>query len=584
MAGIRTSRDYRRAPARGNSSTEAYKRVPWVYLLVIVVAGLGVGAAPGPDLPRFVDVTARAGLSEFRNTQGTLRKDYILESMGGGCAFIDYDNDGWQDILLVTGSTIEHYKRGGDPVCRLYHNRRDGTFEDVTAKSGLLTKGWGMGVAVGDYNNDGWDDLYITGYGRSFLFRNDGNGTFTEVAEAAGVAGAGKWSTGAAFGDYNKDGYLDLYVTRYVQFDLENPPHRDISKPTCLFKGASVYCGPRGLPGEADALFKNNGDGTFSDETARAGISDLQNKYYGLGVVFFDYDNDGFPDIYVANDSTPSYLYRNNRDGTFTDVAIEAGVAYSGEGAEQAGMGVDVGDYDNDGFLDIFKTNFSHDTNELYHNKGDGTFEDVTWPSGVGEPSWLLLGLGTQFADFNNDGWLDIFVANGHMYPEVDRIDVGSSYWERPLLHMNERGSHFKEVGLSAGGALAEKYCARGAAFGDFDNDGRIGILINNIDSSPAFLRNDGENRNNWIEIKTVGRQSNRDGIGCRIQLVAGAQRQMREIKSGGSYLSSSDLRAHFGLGQAAKIDSLKLVWPSGKVQVLADVAVNQILVIHEDP
>lgn len=544
-----------------------------------VLSGLG---SVGPNLPHFVDVTHAAGLASFRNLQGSPRKDYILEAMGGGCAFIDFDNDGWQDILLVSGSTLERYKKGGDPICRLYRNRRDGTFEDQTERSGLLAMGWGMGVVVGDYNNDGWDDLFITGYGRSFLFRNNGNGTFTEEGEAAGVAGHGKWSTGATFGDYNKDGFLDLYVTRYVHFDLENPPNRNTSELTCQFKGAGVYCGPRGLPGEADALFKNNGNGTFTDVTAAAGITDLENKYYGLGVIFFDYNNDGFPDIYVANDSTPNYLYRNNHDGTFSDIAIEAGVAYSGEGNEQAGMGIDIGDYDNDGFLDIFKTNFSHDTSNLYHNKGNGTFEDVSWPSGIAEPSWLFLGLGAQFVDVDNDGWLDVFVANGHMYPEVDKIDVGTSYYERPLLYINNGGVHFEEVGLSVGGALAKKYCARGAAFCDFDNDGDVDMLINNIDGPPVLIRNDGGNKNNWIEVKTVGQKSNRNGIGCRIQAVTGSISQIREIRSGGSYLSSSELRAHFGLGQARKVDSLKLTWPSGIIQVLRDVPVNQVLVVRE--
>lgn len=544
--------------------------------------GLSVVEGVEPNLPHFVDVTHAAGLANFRNLQGSPRKDYILEAMGGGCAFIDFDNDGWQDILLVSGSTLERYRKGGDPICRLYRNRRDGTFEDLTERSGLLKMGWGMGVVVGDYDNDGWDDLYITGYGRSFLFRNNGNGTFTEEGEAAGVAGRGKWSTGATFGDYNKDGFLDLYVTRYVHFDLENPPNRNTSELTCQFKGAGVYCGPRGLPGEADALFKNNGDGTFTDVTAAAGITDLENKYYGLGVIFFDYNNDGFPDLYVANDSTPNYLYRNNHDGTFSDIAIEAGVAYSGEGNEQAGMGIDVGDYDNDGFLDIFKTNFSHDTSDLYHNRGNGTFEDVSWPSGIAEPSWLFLGLGTQFVDIDNDGWLDVFVVNGHMYPEVDKIDVGTSYYQRPLLYINKGGVHFEEVGLSAGGALAKKYCSRGAAFGDFDNDGDVDILINNIVGPPVLIRNDGGNKNNWIEVKTVGHKSNRNGIGCRIQAVTGSTSQIREIRSGGSYLSSSDFRAHFGLGPARKVDLLKLTWPGGTTQVLRDVPVNQVLVVRE--
>ncbi len=530
-----------------------------------------------------MDVTARAGLSGFRNTQGTPRKDYILESVGGGAAFIDYDNDGWQDIVLVRGSTIENYKQGGDWICALYRNQGDGTFKDETATSGLLKRGWGMGVAVADYNNDGWDDIFITGYGRSYLFRNNGNGTFSEVGEAAGVAGLGLWSVGAAFGDYDKDGFVDLYVSRYVHFDINNPPERDLSKPTCRFKGAGVYCGPRGLPGEADSLFHNNRDGTFTEVTAAAGITDLENKYYGLGVIFLDFDNDGYPDIYVANDSTPSYLYHNNHNGTFTDVAAEAGVAYSGEGAEQASMGVDSGDYDNDGLLDLFKTNFSHDTDELYHNQPGGVFQDETWPSGIGEPSWLFLGWGCGFFDFDNDGWLDLFVANGHVYPEVDRIDVGTSYCQRPLLFLNKKGTGFSEVGLTLGEAMQKRYCARGAAFGDFDNDGDLDVLINNIDGPPVLLRNDGGNTKHWMEIKTLGTKSNLDGIGCRIQVVAGGQSQIREIKSGSSYISSNDLRAHFGLDRAPKVDILKLTWPSGKMQTFRDVPANQCLTFREE-
>ena len=571
---------------RDRRFTGAASRRQFLQLLGALAGPVGVLSAPlfraSPPLPRFVDVTREAGLAAFRNIQGTEQKDYILESIGGGCAFIDYDDDGWQDLLLVRGSTMERYGKGGDPVCALYHNNRDGTFRDVTEQSGLLKNGWGMGVAVADFNNDGWDDLYITGYGRSFLFRNNGNGTFTEIAGRARVAGVDLWSTGAAFGDYDNDGHVDLYVTRYVHFDLKNPARRDPSKAACVFKGAGVFCGPRGLPGEPDALFHNNGDGTFTEVTERAGISDVHNRYYGLGVVFGDYNNDGYPDIFVGNDSTPRYLYRNNGDGTFTDVAIEAGIAYNSEGNEQASMGVDLGDYDNDGFLDAFVTNFSHDTNQLYHNQREGFFDDVTWPSGVGAPSWLLLGWGTQFVDLDNDGWLDLFVANGHVYPEVDRINVGASYRERPLVHMNQRGAGFKEVGFAMGGALARQYCARGAAFGDFDNDGDIDVLVNNIDRAPTLLRNDGGNKNNWLRVRTIGRTSNRNGIGCRLTISLGTKSQIREIKSGGSYLSSSDLRAHFGLGDAARVDLLSVRWPGGRTQVLRDLLPNQTVTIRE--
>jgi hypothetical protein len=531
-------------------------------------------------LPIFVDVSQKAGLAGFVNVQGSPRKNYILESFGGGAAFLDYDNDGWLDVLLVRGSTIENFlNKGGDPICSLYHNNGDGTFTDVTEKSGLgAARGWGMGVAVADYDNDGFKDIFITGFGRNFLFHNQGNGTFVDVTDKAGLRGGG-WSTGAAFADYDRDGFLDLYVARYVEFDLRNPPRRNSS---CVFQGIEVYCGPTGFVGVPDILYHNNGNGTFTDVTAKAGITDLQNKYYGLGVTWGDYDNDGWPDILVANDITPRYLWHNNHDGTFTDQGSMSGVAYDEQGMTQGSMGVDFGDYDNDGWLDITETNFSHEPKELYHNLHNGLFEDMTYPSGIGDISYYYLSWGTQFIDYDNDGWLDIFTVNGHVYPEMDRPNTGTTFSQRPLLFHNKGNGTFEEVGGSSGEDMKKKYTARGAAFGDFDNDGDIDVLVNNIDSHPTLFRNDGGNRLNWVEIKLIGTRSNRDAIGARLTLRAGGLRMIREIKAGGSFASSSDPRAHFGLGNATKVDSLEIRWPSGTVETLKDLPVNKFFTLIE--
>ena len=549
-------------------------------LLLLTTSRPILPGSPPTHRPIFVDVAQQAGLGAFVNVQGSPRKDYILESFGGGAAFLDYDNDGWLDVLLVRGSTIEDYlTKGGDPICSLYHNNGDGTFTDVTEKSGLgAARGWGMGVAVADYDNDGFKDIFITGFGRNFLFHNQGNGTFIDVTDKAGVRGGG-WSTGAAFADYDRDGFLDLYVARYVEFDPLHPPRRN---PSCVFQGIEVYCGPTGFVGLPDILYHNNGNGTFTDVTAQAGITDLQNKYYGLGVTWGDYDNDGWPDILVANDITPRYLYHNNKNGTFTDQGAMSGVAYDEQGMTQGSMGVDFGDYDNDGWLDITETNFSHEPKELYHNLQNGLFNDVTYPSGIGDISYHYLSWGTQFIDYDNDGWLDIFTVNGHVYPEMERPNTGTSFFQRPLLFRNNGNGTFEEVGESSGEAMKKRYVGRGAAFGDFDNDGDIDVLVNNIDGRPALFRNDGGNQLNWLEIKLVGTRSNRDAIGARLTLRAGDLKMIREIKAGGSFCSTSDPRAHFGLRKAARVDSLEIRWPSGLVETLKDLPVNKIVTLTE--
>jgi len=568
------------------------------FLVLVAVSGaLAVlalsGGAAGPQrrgTPRlttpqgsalsdqFIEVSAQAGI-RFSLTSGGPEKRYIIEAKGGGgIAWLDYDNDGYPDLFLVNGSTFEHWKRGDSPSSRLYRNNGNRTFADVSAVSGLDHTGWGMGVCVGDYNNDGYDDLYVTYYGGNVLYRNNGNGTFTNVTDQAGVRGHG-WGMGCAFGDYDNDGHLDLYVANYVDVDIERLGEPG-SAPNCTYRGIATFCGPRGLPGGRDILFHNNGDGTFADVTERAGID--PERYSGLGVVMGDYDGDGRLDIYVANDSTPSSLYHNNGDGTFTDVGVQTGVAYSSEGQEQAGMGVDFGDYDNDGWPDLVKGNFSDDTKNLYHNNGDGTFTDLTYSAGIGEVGWLFTTFGAKFLDYDNDGWKDIILANGQTFPQMDRYPTGITYAERNLLFHNRGDGKFDEVGLRAGPGLAIKKVSRGLATTDYDNDGDLEIMVSNMNDSPDLLRRTRQNPQHSILVRTIGTQSNRDGIGTKIRVTCGGRTQYDEVKSGGSYLSSSDLRVHFGLGASVRIDRLELRWPSGQADIIQNPPVDHVLVVKE--
>ena len=527
---------------------------------------------------QFVEVSAQAGI-HFTLTSGGPEKRYIIEAKGGGgIAWIDYDNDGYPDLFLVNGSTFEHWRRGDSPRSRLYHNDRNGTFSDVSAGSGLDHTGWGMGVCVGDYNNDGRDDLYVTYYGGNVLYRNDGNGTFTDVTNQAGVRSHG-WGMGCGFGDYDNDGHLDLYVANYVDVDIERLGEPG-SAPNCTYRSIATFCGPRGLPGARDVLFHNNGDGTFTDVTERAGVD--QGQYSGLGVVMGDYDRNGRLDIYVANDSSPSSLYHNNGDGTFTDVGVQAGVAYSSEGQEQAGMGVDFGDYDNDGWLDLVKGNFSDDSNNLYHNNGDGTFADVAYFAGIGEVSWLLTTFGAKFLDYDNDGWKDILFADGQTFPQMDRYPTGITYAERKLLLHNRGDGKFDEVGLRPGPGLTARKVSRGLAVADYDNDGDLEFMVSNMNDSPELIRRARKNSGHSILVETIGTRSNRDGIGTTVQVVCGERSQYDEVRSGGSYLCSSDLRLHFGLGAATSIDRLELHWPSGQVDVVRNPPVDHVLVVKE--
>jgi hypothetical protein len=534
--------------------------------------------APAP-IANFVDVAEKASLTAQNIFGGLDTKKYIVETTGTGVAIFDYDNDGWPDILLVNGTRLEGFPPGQGPSNRLYRNNHDGTFTDVTAKSGLTSTGWGQGVCVGDYDNDGWEDLYITYYGKNKLYHND-HGVFTEVGEKAGVAGNGKaWGTGCAFVDYDRDGYLDLVVANYVDFDLATAPSPG-ERPTCIWKGVPVMCGPRGLAGAKNILYHNRGDGTFEDVTVKAHI-DRTNGHYAFSVSTFDFDDDGWPDIFIACDSTPSILYRNNHDGTFTDVAVTAGAAFNEDGREQAGMGSTIGDYNGDGHLDIFKTNFSDDTSTLYKNNGDGTFTDATATAGLGLYTQYL-GWGTMFFDFDNDGWPDLILVNGHVYPEVDSQHLGSSYKEPRILYHNNGDGTFSDISASAGTAITTAASSRGLAVGDLWNDGKISAVISNMNAAPSLIVNQIRSSNHWVAIHTVGTKSNRDGIGARIRVKAGPRILVDEVRSGSSFDSNSDMRVHFGLGKVEKIEWVEIRWPSGLTERFANLPVDQIHMLKE--
>ena len=545
-------------------------------------------STPIPSQPRtqsrssnslsFADVTQPSGI-DFHLTCGSLEKRYIMETMCGGVAIFDYDNDGWMDVYLVNGSTLEDLRSGKCHPGKLYRNNHDGTFTDVTKKAGLTHCGWGFGVAVGDYDNDGWEDLYLTYLDGGVLYHNNRDGTFTDVTAKAVVGNAGHWGTSAAFGDYDNDGKLDLYVANYVDLDLGHLP--DFGQgPFCQYRGIPVSCGPRGLKGGRDRLYHNNGDGTFTDVAEKLNID--PGSYYGLGVVWLDYDQDGCLDLYVANDSSPSLLYHNNCRGSFDEVGAQAGVAYSQDGREQAGMGIDSADYDHDSWPDIVKTNFSDDSNNLYHNDHNGSFTDMAGPTGFGPISIPFLGFGVKFVDLGNDGWPDIFVANGHVNPQVDQHSFGVTYAERPFLFYNLKNGKFEEQGLRSGAALSRRYVARGLAVGDFGNRGLEDLLLTVLDGSPVMLRNRTAPAGHWITIKTIGAPSNRDGFGARVQVVAGNLRQTAEVRANSSFESASDPRLHFGLGAAEHVDEITVRWPSGKVDKLGPENTSQVLTIKE--
>ncbi len=534
---------------------------------------------PQNAIAYFTDVAQKAGLTARIVFGGKDTKKYIIETTGTGAAIFDYDNDGWPDIFLVNGTTLEGFPTGEAPTNHLYRNNHDGTFTDVTVKAGLRSTGWGQGVCVGDYDNDGWEDLYVTYYGKNRLFHNQ-NGVFTEVAEKAGVAGSGKaWGTGCAWVDYDRDGHLDLMIANYVDFDLATAPAPG-ERSSCMWKGVPVMCGPRGLAGAKNILYHNRGDGTFEDVTTKAHI-DRTDGHYAFSVSTLDFDDDGWPDIYVACDSTPSILYRNNRDGTFTDVGVTAGAAFNEDGREQAGMGATIGDYNGDGRLDIFKTNFSDDTSTLYRNNGDGTFDDVTTAAGLGLYT-KYLGWGTMFLDVDNDGWPDLLLVNGHVYPEVDKNNLGSNYEEPRILYHNLGKGTFADISAGAGPGINARASSRGLAIGDLWNDGRISAVITNLNALPSLLVNQVRNSNHWIAIRTVGTKSNRDGIGARILVTVGARTLVDEVRSGSSYNSSSDLRVHFGLGSSTKVNSVQIRWPSGLQEHFDNLPADSIHTLKE--
>jgi hypothetical protein len=533
----------------------------------------------------FQDVSRKAGLTTWRHTMGHKQKQYIIETNGSGVGLLDYDNDGWLDIFLVNGSTYDAEQgKATAPHAALFHNNHDGTFTNVAEKAGVTNGRWGFGVAVGDFDNDGWPDLFVSNFGKNRLYRNNHDGTFTDVAEKAGVA-LGNWSTGATFGDYDGDGRLDLFVPGYIHYDFKNPPvpgSQAVNYSYCTFRGINVMCGPRGLQGERDHLFHNNGNGTFTDVSEKAGVSD-PNRYYGFTAVFADFSNNGRLDLAVADDSTPNYFYVNKGNGTFEDDSYASGFALNQEGRETATMGIGVGDYENNGLLDMVTTDFSDDYKVLYHNDGDASFTDVSYHMGIAQQGIPFLGWGVGFIDYDNDGWKDILMVNGHVYPAVDRYDWGTTFAERPLLFHNLQGKRFEYVPPVEGSGLATVVPGRGAAFGDLFNDGKIDVVINVMDGHPVLLRNVSNDENHWVELRLVGGPGGpRDAVGSTVYLTANGMRQRQDVLSGGSYMSSNDQRVHFGLGKATKVDAVEIHWSGGKTEKLQLPGVDRIFTIQQ--
>ena len=534
----------------------------------------------------FQDVSEESGLSRWRHTMGgTPEKTFIIEENGSGVGLIDYDNDGWLDIYMVNGSTYDAMKGTSPPPrAALFHNNHDGTFTDVAAAAGVTNERWGFGVAVGDFDNDGWPDLFVSNFGKNRLYRNNHDGTFTDIAERAGVT-LGNWSDGPTWGDYDGDGRLDLFVPGYVHYDLAHPPvggSETTGGRYCVFRGVNIMCGPRGLKGEPDHLFHNNGDGTFTDVSNKAGVEDKAG-HYGITSLFADVNNDGRPDLLVTNDSTSNYLYLNKGDGTFEDASYASGFAFDENGHEKANMGLAIGDYRNDGNLSIYVTAFMDDYNPLYRNDGDASFSEISYQMGIADITIPFLGWGDGFLDYDNDGWQDIFVGNGHVYTFVDKSDWGSSYAQRSLLFHNIQGKKLELMAAVRGSALATPYVARGVAFGDLFNNGRIDVVINQIDRPGVLLRNVSNDGNHWVAFKLIGGpKSPRDAVGTTLYLKAGGMRQRGDVLSGGSYASSNDQRVHFGLGKNKSVDDVEVRWPNGAVEHLKLPRVDRFFAVQE--
>ena len=536
----------------------------------------------------FEDASERAGLTKWTHRMGTSSKTYIVETKGSGVGLIDYDNDGWLDIYLVNGSTFNALDgKEAPPHAALFHNNHDGTFTDVAAKAGVTNDRWGFGVAIADYDNDGWPDIFVSNWGKNRLYHNNHDGTFTDVTDKAGVGldDAAAWHSGATWGDYDGDGRLDLFVAGYLHYDRHHLPtagESGVPNAFCTFRGEKVSCGPRGLKGEGDHLFHNNGDGTFTDVSEKADVADKPG-YYGLGAVFVDINNDGKPDLLVGDDSTPNYLYLNKGDGTFEDVSYASGFALNEAGRETASMGIAVGDYENDGMLDVFDTTFSDDYKPLYHNEGDANLTDISYHLGIAEISVPFLSWGDAFLDYDNDGWKDLLMSDGHVYPEADKYAWGTSWKQRPMLFRNLGGKQFEPVPAVEGTGLAVVVAGRGMAVGDLFNDGKLDAVISVMDGHPLLLRNVDPNKNHWLELKLVGgEKSPRDAVGTTVYVTANGMKQRGDVISGGSYLSSNDLRTHFGLGPATSVDSIEVHWPSGKVEKFTVPGVDRIVTLTE--
>jgi hypothetical protein len=530
----------------------------------VIPPGAKSSTCTGRKIPQLENIVEKTGI-KFRHTD-VPEKRYIVESMGGGVILIDYDRDGWPDIFFTNNPSVEQQLKKQIAPGALYHNNHDGTFTDVTEKAGIKTACFGMGGAVGDYNNDGWPDLYLTCLGGNVLYRNNGNGTFTDVTRQAGVAD-GRWSTGAAFGDYDGDGYVDLMVSNYLDFHLDDLPGFGKTS-VCKFRGIDVQCGPRGMPGAGDSLFHNNRDGTFTNVSKSAGVDD-PNGFYGLGTTWSDFNNTGRPDIFIANDATPNFLYRNDGHGKFTEFGMESGTALTDDGSMQGSMGIAIGDYLHTGRPAIFITNFADQYDTLYRNDGDYNFRDISFPSGLAVASLPWVKWGTAFFDIDNNGWLDLITVSGHVYPQVDSLPSGAKYREPSILSINQGDGTFCDASTQAGPVLQENRVLRGLAAGDLFNDGNIDLVIEDLDGPPEILRNHGIAGNHWISFELQGTKSNRLAIGAQVKIVVGKLTQTDEVRSGGSYLSQHDLRIHFGLADATKIDSVEIRWPSGAVEKL---------------